>query len=106
MKKYVQQLWRLCKQPSIFREGFPENNTHLPLGSAQIGKTDFHFFLKVKMLLKLAGRGEGPPAQIDVDSNLGNAQNKGCFFLGSLPFDVTPRNTRFMSFLPTALIDS
>ena len=48
----------------------------------------------------------GRPAQIDVDSNLGNAQNKGCFFLGSLPFDVTPRNTRFMSFLPTALIDS
>ena len=64
------------------------------------------FFLKVKMLLKLASWGEGPPAQIDVDSNLGNAQNKGCFFLGSLPFDVTPRNTRFMSFLPTALIDS
>ena len=26
----------------------------------------------------------GRPAQIDVDSNLGNAQNKGCFFLGSL----------------------
>ena len=44
MKKYVQQLWRLCKQPSIFREEFPEKNTHLPLGIAQIGKIDFHFF--------------------------------------------------------------
>ena len=53
----------------------------------KLAKLIFTFFLKVKMLLKLVGRGEGPPAQIDVDSNnLGNSQNKGCFFLGSLPF--------------------
>ena len=76
------------------------------MGIAQIGEIDFHTFFKSENVAQTGGQGEGPPAKIDVDSNLGNSQNKGCFFLGSRLFDVTPRNTRFMSFLHTALIDS